>query len=137
MTDATRASQSEIDALIAAFYQLFDNRHGVARGLLSATDLMTADVSIRRRLAGGWELMDLPQFLTPRIELLRTRLNDFHEWETSAETLILGDQAVRTSRYAKTGLLDGAPYGGSGSKCFMLIRLAAGWRIAGVTWIDD
>lgn len=137
MSSTDSASRAAIDALIADFYRLFDNRNGVSPQLETPTALMTADVSIRRRQAGVWEDMDLPQFLTPRVALLQSRLREFHEWETEAETLVLGDQAVRTSRYAKAGVLDDSPYRGSGSKCFMLIRLDTGWRIAGVSWIDD
>lgn len=137
MNEPERQTHADIDALIAAFYGLFDNRTGSSADLDTPTRLMTADVTIRRRQAGVWAQMDLTQFLSPRIELLRTRLRDFHEWETEASTLILGDQAVRTSRYEKSGRLDGAPYGGAGSKCFLLNRLNAGWRIAGLSWIDD
>lgn len=137
MSCTDSASRVAIDALIANFYRLFDNRNGVSRQLETPSELMTADVSIRRRQAGVWEHMDLAQFLAPRVALLQNRLREFHEWETEAKTVVLGDQAVRTSRYAKAGVLDDEPYRGSGCKCFMLIRLDAGWRIAGISWIDD
>jgi len=41
------------------------------------------------------------------------------------------------SRYTKAGLLNGNPYSGVGTKCFQLVLLDCGWRIASLAWVDD
>jgi hypothetical protein len=34
-------------------------------------------------------------------------------------------------------VLEGKPYGGSGTKYFQLARTADGWRVVALSWIDD
>jgi hypothetical protein len=68
---------------------------------------------------------------------LQGALRDFHEWEISSTTHIFSGIAARTSRYAKAGLLNGADYSGSGTKCFQLVDTDFGWRIASLAWVDD
>lgn len=136
--DPDADARSDIAVLISSFYGLFDNRAGLSPLLQTPTRLFCSDVVIRLRLDGVWSTMDLNRFLSPRIELLRDgRLRQFHEWELHEQTLIAGDQAVRTSRYQKRGVLDDRPYEGTGSKTFQLLRLAEGWRIGALQWIDD
>ena len=43
----------------------------------------------------------------------------------------------RMPRYGKAGLLDGIPYGGSGTKCFHLVSHGSGWRITSLAWVDE
>ena len=62
---------------------------------------------------------------------------DFHEWEETSSTQIVGELATRTSRYAKTGIHLGADFAGSGTKFFQLAKFASGWRIVALSWIDD
>jgi ribosomal-protein-serine acetyltransferase len=57
--------------------------------------------------------------------------------EVSANTEVFDCIAARTSRYSKAGLLDGKDYSGSGIKCFHLVDLGHGWRIASLAWVDD
>lgn len=64
-------------------------------------------------------------------------LAEFHEWEETASTRIVDGIANRISRYAKSGLLDGAPYAGAGTKFFQLARFAAEWKIVALAWMDD
>jgi len=61
----------------------------------------------------------------------------FHEREISSKPQIFDGIATRTSRYSKSGLLNGSNYTGSGTKCFQLVDLGIGWRIASLAWVDD
>ncbi|MFJ8041530.1 DUF4440 domain-containing protein [Kitasatospora sp. NPDC096147] len=134
---ADEAAKREIDALTAEFFGAFDNRDG-----------KPADVARIRRLMvpGGvivvtgprYTVHSVEEFIAPREELLSNgRLTDFHEWETSERTDIAGDIACRFGEYAKDGTLDGAPYGGRGTKTIQFVRTPAdGWKITAFSWYD-
>ena len=78
------------------------------------------------------------EFALPRIELLsQGSLREFHEHETSSSTSIFGGIAARTSRYSKSGMLNGGNYSGAGTKCVHLVKVAGGWRISALAWVDD
>lgn len=135
----TSPADPAIDALIRRFYAAFDNR---AEAPVPSSAPLLALFSRRAVVAAsaGTEVrvMSLSEFIDPRIELLTGgRLVDFHEWETSANTEVLGPLATRASRYAKEGTLDGHPYSGAGSKRFHLICQPEGWKILSVLWVDD
>lgn len=135
--DDSRARQ-EIDSLVARFFATFDNRSGATPRLADMADCFTDKAVIVRQSSGGAEIYTVAEFATPRIELLtRGALRDFHEHETSATMQIFNGIAIRTSRYSKSGLLDGKDYSGSGTKCFQFVELATGWRIASLAWVDD
>ncbi|MQY12833.1 hypothetical protein SRB5_29720 [Streptomyces sp. RB5] len=131
------SSRTEIDALAAEFFGAFDNRGG-----------KPADLDRIRRLMipGGVIVVTGPQyavytvdeFIEPRHRLLNEgRLVEFSEWETSGHTEIMGDIACRSGGYAKSGTLDGEPYGGEGHKTFQFVRTPEGWRIAAFSWFDE
>jgi len=44
---------------------------------------------------------------------------------------------VRTSRYAKSGVRNGDSFTGTGTKFFQIARMAGGWKIVALSWIDD
>lgn len=137
MRSADTSVDETIDALIARFYQLFDNRQGLSPWLHQPEQIFVADALIRRQQEGVWASFDLNEFLQPRIILLRDgRLQGFHEWEVASQTIRSSAQAVRVSHYQKSGTLDGTDYAGQGDKTFQLIQLPEGWRIAALTWID-
>ncbi|MFI9063309.1 nuclear transport factor 2 family protein [Streptomyces sp. NPDC053429] len=126
----------ELDALTADFFGAFDNRDGKA-----------ADVDRLRRLflPGGvivktgpdFTVYTVEEFIEPRRRLLAEgRLVDFTEWETSERTEIQGDIASRFGDYRKSGILDGAPFDGSGTKTLQFVRTPEGWRIAALSWHD-
>ncbi|GAA2149154.1 hypothetical protein GCM10009760_42040 [Kitasatospora kazusensis] len=130
-------SKIELDELTAEFFGAFDNRGG-----------KTADVARIRRLVlpGGVITMTGPQFtaytvegfIEPRERLLADgRLVEFSEWETSERTEIVGDIASRFGEYRKSGVLDGEPFEGGGTKAFQFVRTPDGWRIAAFAWIDQ
>ncbi|MEU1403215.1 nuclear transport factor 2 family protein [Streptomyces sp. NPDC005728] len=129
-------SKIEIDAVTAEFFGAFDNREG-----------RTADVARIRRLVlpGGVIVMTGPdftvytvdEFIEPRRQLLADgRLTDFSEWETSERTEIAGDIATRFGEYRKSGILNGEPFEGSGTKTMQFVRTPQGWRIAALSWYD-
>jgi len=132
------AAQGKIDALVAKFFSAFDNRGGAAPRLADLINCFTDKATIVRRSDGGSELYTVREFAVPRIELLtQGALLHFHEWEISAKTQIFDGIAIRASRYGKSGSLDGNDYTGSGTKCFQLVDLGTGWRIASLAWVDD
>lgn len=131
-------AQEKIDALVATFFSTFDNRAGAIPCLADLTNCFTDKATIVRRSDAGAEQYTVMEFALPRIKLLtQGSLPDFHEREISATTQIFNDIATRTSRYDKSGLLDGTDYAGSGTKCFQLVDLGSGWRISSLAWVDD
>jgi len=131
-------AQGQIDALIAKFFAAFDNRDGATPHLAKLADCFTDKATIVRRFDGGAELYTVQEFALPRIKLLtQGALVDFYEKEISSTTQIFDGIATRVSRYSKSGLLDGNDYSGSGTKCFQLVDLSFGWRIASLAWVDD
>ena len=125
------STQKEIDALVANFFSAFDNREGNTPRLAHLINCFTDKAIIVRRSESGAELYTFREFAIPRIKLLTEgTLVHFHERETSSETQIFDGIAIRISRYSKSGLLGGNNYTGSGTKCFQLVHLGTGWRIA-------
>ncbi|MEV5596662.1 DUF4440 domain-containing protein [Streptomyces sp. NPDC052496] len=129
-------SKAEIDALTAEFFGAFDNRGG-----------RTADVSRIRRLflpegvivATGpkFAAYTVEEFIEPRRQLLSEgRLVEFSEWETSERTDMAGDIASRSGEYRKSGILDGEPFEGGGTKTLQFVRTPNGWRISACAWYD-
>lgn len=132
------STTSAIDACIARFFSVFDNRAGATPRLADLSECFTDKATIVRRSAAGTAVYNVSEFGLPRIELLTEgALRDFHEWETSSTTQVFSGIATRTSRYEKSGVLDGKPCAGSGTKCFQLVELGAGWRISALAWVDD
>ncbi|MEV0490877.1 nuclear transport factor 2 family protein [Streptomyces atratus] len=129
-------SKTEIDAVTTEFFGAFDNRGGKA-----------ADVARIRRLvlpsgvivttAPQFTVYTVDEFIEPRRRLLSDgRLVEFSEWETSERTEVAGDIASRFSEYRKSGVLDGEPFEGVGTKTFQFVRTSDGWRITAFAWHD-
>ncbi|MEU2181452.1 DUF4440 domain-containing protein [Streptomyces thermolilacinus] len=129
-------SKTEIDRVTAEFFGAFDNRGG-----------KVPDVGRIRRLVipGGVIVATGPQFtvytvdefIEPRQRWLTDgRLVEFSEWETSERTEIAGDVASRFGEYRKSGVLDGEPFEGGGTKAIQFVRTPDGWRIAAFSWYD-
>jgi len=130
--------QTDIDVLIVRFFSAFDNRNGASPRLSDLTDCFTDRATIVHRSNTGAEINTVEEFASPRIKLLtQGTLLQFHEWEVSSATQIFDGIAARTSRYCKSGLLNGNEYSGSGTKCFHLVELGVGWRVASLAWVDD
>ena len=130
--------QENIDALIQRFFAAFDNRNGKVPRQDLMTELFAERAIIATHHDGHCDLYSPSEFAQPRIALLGSgELVEFHEWEETSSTQIVGELATRTSRYAKAGLHLGAEYAGSGTKFFQLAKFASGWRIVALSWIDD
>jgi len=112
-------AQKDIDALVVNFFSAFDNRDGATPRLDDLINCFTDKATIVRRSNSRTELYTVREFAIPRIELLtQGALLHFHEREISSTTQIFDGIAIRTSRYSKSGVLDGNDYTGSGTKCF-------------------
>uniref|UniRef100_A0AAU2JZ72 Nuclear transport factor 2 family protein n=1 Tax=Streptomyces sp. NBC_00049 TaxID=2903617 RepID=A0AAU2JZ72_9ACTN len=129
-------SKTGIDQVTAEFFGAFDNRGG-----------KTADLERIRRLVlpGGvivktgpeFAAYTVDEFIEPRRRLLdEGRLVEFCEWETSERTEIEGDIASRFGEYRKSGVLDGEPFEGGGTKTIQFVRTPDGWRITAFAWYD-
>ena len=127
-----------IDDVVRRFFAGFDNRNGrVPR--ISYFDSLFATPSVIASHSGSVPVIcTVDEFARPRVELLSSgRLVNFSEWETEAETQVIGSLAVRRSRYSKSGRLDGRPYEGTGTKFFQLAHFDGNWRIVALSWADD
>ncbi|MBH5338422.1 nuclear transport factor 2 family protein [Streptomyces pactum] len=129
-------SKIEIDRVTAEFFGAFDNRGG-----------KEADVARLRRLVlpGGvivvtgpeFRVYTVEEFIEPRRRLLNDgRLVEFSEWETSERTEIADGIASRFGEYRKSGVLDGEPFEGGGTKTIQFVRTPEGWRISAFAWHD-
>jgi hypothetical protein len=128
----------EIEALVRALYDAFDNRDSRMPSADALHALFTNDATITRLKPGHVDVYDRAAFIAPRVALLSGgALREFHEWEVEARTVVLGNIAARSSRYAKLGTLDGAEYKGSGRKLFQLYRNDGKWLISALLWEDD
>ncbi|MCX5081966.1 nuclear transport factor 2 family protein [Streptomyces sp. NPDC056121] len=137
MSETTSTTKTEIDAITAEFFGAFDNRGG-----------SEADVDRIRRLTIPGALIvstgsattayTVDEFIEPRRKLLSDgRLVEFSEWETSERTQIAGDIAARFGDYRKSGVMNGEPFEGGGTKSIQFVRTPEGWRIASFTWYDQ
>lgn len=134
---ATPPEVAAIDAVVASFYAVFDNRRGLSPQIDAPLEVFLPAARILRRDGDAWAAMTLEDFLAPRRRWLADgTLVDFHEWETAASTHVAGGIATRLSRYRKAGLREGVALDGEGTKSLQLVRTAAGWRIASVLWED-
>lgn len=132
------SDQAEVDGLIAAFFGAFDNRDGRIPDHDGLARMFAARSVVAMHNGEGCVVYTPEEFIAPRIALLASgELIEFHEWEESATTQINGSLAVRSSRYAKSGVRDGTNVAGSGTKFFQLARSLGGWKIVALSWIDD
>lgn len=134
MTDDKRS----IDRLVDSFFGLFSNRGGARPNLRAIFGLCIPRAIISKCVAPTPEVFTLEEFITPREALLcNGTLTDFQESETTERTIILGNIAQRVCTYAKSGVLNGAPFHSRGVKVFQFIKSSEGWRIAAVAWDDE
>ncbi|MGW6307132.1 DUF4440 domain-containing protein [Streptomyces niveus] len=130
-------SQSEIDVVTAEFFGAFDNRGGKAADVARIRRLVLPD-GVIVKTGPEFTVYTVDEFIEPRERLLTDgRLVEFSEWETSARTEIAGDIASRFGAYRKSGILDGEPFGGGGTKTIQFVRTPEGWRIAAFAWYDQ
>ena len=114
VTDLAEAER-EIDALVAAFFAVFDNRDAVRVDLDQLRTLCIAQVLLIKAVGPTPDICDLDAFIAPRERFLNAgTLVDFHEQELSARTEIFGNVAQRWCRYRKAGVLDGRAFATEG-----------------------
>jgi ribose 5-phosphate isomerase B len=129
---------SAIDALVREFFAAFDNRAGALVDLLALREVFVPGAIIVRHSAKTTETWSVEQFIEPRQALLTDgSLTDFHEWEVDASTHVSDGIACRILRYKKEGRLDGARFGGGGTKSMHFVRIDGRWRITSIVWQDS
>ncbi|QES47278.1 DUF4440 domain-containing protein [Streptomyces venezuelae] len=129
-------SKTEIDVLTAEFFGAFDNRGGKPADLDRLRRLVIPG-GVIVKTGSDFTVYTVDGFIEPRRQLLGSgRLVEFAEWETSERTEIAGDIASRFGEYAKSGILDGEPFEGGGTKTIQFVRTPEGWRIAAFSWSD-
>ena len=127
-----------IEALVRAFFAVFDNRGGRRPRLGELHELCVAECVITKSELSGLTVMGLEAFIAPRAELLSGgRLVEFFEEEVAGRTEQFGGIAQRISVYRKSGVLDGVAFAARGVKTMQLVRTADGWRISAVAWEDE
>ncbi|MFI9721992.1 DUF4440 domain-containing protein [Streptomyces sp. NPDC052396] len=130
-------SKTEIDLLTAEFFGAFDNRGGKAADVARISRLVLPGGLIVKT-GPEFTVYTVDEFIEPRQRLLNDgRLVEFSEWEISERTEISGDIASRFSEYRKSGILDGEPFEGGGTKSLQFARTSDGWRIVAVAWYDQ
>lgn len=129
-------SKTEIDAVTAEFFGAFDNRGGKAADVARIRRLVLPS-GVIVKTAPEFTVYTVDEFVEPRQRLLSDgRLVEFSEWETSERTEVSGDIASRFSEYRKSGVLDGEPFEGAGTKTIQFVRTSDGWRITAFAWYD-
>ena len=109
-------SKSEIDVVTAEFFDAFDNRGGKAADVARIRQLIIPG-GVIVKTGPEFTVYTVDEFIEPRQRLLTDgRLVEFSEWETSERTEIAGDIASRFGEYRKSGILDGEPFEGDGTK---------------------
>ena len=110
-------SRAEVDALVGRFFSAYDNRGEIQPNLADLVSLFSTKAIVAKHFEGQCELYSPEEFAAPRVALLTTgELIDFHEWEESSNTEVVGTLAIRTSRYDHSGTQNGQPYRGTGTK---------------------
>ncbi|MFO1407525.1 MAG: hypothetical protein U1F08_08345 [Steroidobacteraceae bacterium] len=132
------ADRQAIDALVRAFFAVFDNRGGRRPRLAELHELCLPECVITKSEPLGLTVTGLEAFVAPRAELLSGgRLVDFVEEEVSGRTDLFGGVAQRISLYRKSGVLDGVAFSARGVKTLQFVRTREGWRISAVAWEDE
>lgn len=130
-------SKSEIDAVTADFFGAFDNRGGRAADV-DRIRRLTLPGAVITATGPSCTVYTVEEFIEPRRRLLSDgRLVEFSEWETSERTQIAGGIACRFGEYRKSGILNGEPFEGGGTKTIQFVRTPDGWRIAAFAWYDQ
>ncbi|MFF1256461.1 DUF4440 domain-containing protein [Streptomyces sp. NPDC058321] len=136
-TDTAMAAKSEIDAITVEFFGAFDNRGG-SEADVDRIRRLTIPGAVIVSTGPATTVYTVDEFIEPRRKLLSDgRLVEFSEWETTERTEIAGDIAARFGEYRKSGVMNGEPFEGGGTKSIQFVRMPEGWRIASFTWYDQ
>jgi hypothetical protein len=136
MTEAE--DRAAIDAVVRAFFAVFDNRGGKRPRLGALHELCLPECVTTRGSAEGPTTCGLESFIAPRAALLTSgELAEFCEEEVAAHTDIFGGVAQRICVYRKSGVLNGSAFRAQGVKTLQLVKTAAGWKISAFAWEDE
>jgi hypothetical protein len=126
-----------IDALVRAFFAVFDNRGGLFRsGTLH--ELCLPECVIVKAGPDGPAICGLEAFIAPRAALLTSgELTDFFEEEVEGRTDLFGGVAQRFCVYRKAGVLNCKAFRARGMKAFQFVKTQGGWRISAFAWEDE
>ncbi|MDQ2992580.1 MAG: DUF4440 domain-containing protein [Candidatus Eremiobacteraeota bacterium] len=134
----TPNDETELDALAAAFFDLFTLEEGGNVNLDSIHDMFASEGVIVKAGPGEMVTYDVDSFVEPRLLLLNGgELTCFREEEVDGRTEISGKIAQRFSTYRKRGVLSGEPFEGLGTKFFQFVKFPAGWKIVALVWEDE
>jgi len=126
-----------LDALVQRFYAAFTNADGRLPRVAALPFYFVPEARIVQVDGTQPSTFDLPQFVTPRAALLQDgRLTAFDESEDEHHTHVEGRIAQRRSHYRKSGILDGQPFTGRGTKLMQFVDTPQGWRISALAWQD-
>ena len=132
------SAEAQIDALVAAFFRVFNNVGGRRADLSVLHALFTGRALIVKASEPAPVIYDLDEFIAPRDLLLNDgSVVDFMEEEVSGRTAIFGRIAQRLTVYRKRGVAAGAPFETLGMKTFQFIETPDGWRMLSMAWDDE
>lgn len=125
-----------IDKLTQNFFGIFTNKNKQPEWDLIRT-LCIPETLIIKKATGTEMIYNLDSFVEPRKKILSDgTLKEFEEQEISEETNVIGNIAQRSSKYKKSGYLDGKQFTEYGNKLFQFVKTNLGWKISSVIWED-
>lgn len=139
-SEATNESTdiAEVRRLVDVFFAAFTSAPDLEARVEALRAAMLPGAIVVRTCGQEPQAFDIDSFIAPRYAMLTDgTLVDFTEAAQGGEVEVFGDIAQWFGRYAKSGTLRGAPYGGGGMKSMQFARTAEGWRISAVAWDDD
>jgi hypothetical protein len=132
------ADTDAVRAVVDEFFAAFTSGSGLPSRMTRLRELFADGATVAQSLEDGITTYDVDSFVRPRQALLESgRLVDFREWVTAGRVDVFGDIAAWFGSYAKSGLLDGDPYAGRGTKSIQFVRTAGRWQIFAVAWCDE
>jgi hypothetical protein len=138
MQNKTQSDKSAIDSLIKSFFDIFTNTNNRQPDWSVINTLCIPQTIIIKKNDAAEIIYDLQSFIDPRKKILTDgTLTDFEEKEINEETNINGNIAQRSSKYQKTGYLNGTYFKEYGNKFFQLIKTTDGWKINSLIWEDE
>ncbi|WP_406827117.1 GNAT family N-acetyltransferase [Pedobacter sp. KACC 23697] len=134
---ALSADEIQIGKITRSFFRLFNNTLNEP-DFKTIYQLCAVSASIIRKSGAQADVYGLESFIEPRKKMLTDgTLQQFSEFETDAETRVIGNIAQRYSKYRKQGLLNGVYFEGRGHKFFHFMKEAGEWKIVQVIWEDE
>ncbi len=126
-----------IDEIVKSFYKIFTNSNRQQPDWDIIFTLCIPETIIIKSNGATEMIYSLQSFIEPRKTMLSDgTLTEFEESEIEGETKIFGTIAQRSSRYNKSGYLNGVYFKGYGNKLFQFIKTNSCWKINSIVWED-